>query len=417
MKSVLRVLERVRNVPGLGRYVIALAIVVALGLAATGYAFSRYGWDLPWQDSNLVAAEFEKAPSIRPESRHEVRIAGVRVGTIVSAEPQPNGNARVVMSLDPGHKIYTNARAVLRTKAPVDIMYVALDPGGPPGKPLSDDGAIPVSQTKRLREPWETLNKLDERAQSALTSLINQADAALAGAPQHLPKGLRATDATMATFRPVVEQLQTRRENIAQLVTSLAQISAAVGQDDQRLARLTSALQQALHVLANRDDELSATLAQVPGLTKDLRHAMTGTSTLTKQLSPTLDALHASSEELPPALSRLSQTVKAAGKVVEDAAPVVEKAKPVVADLRPLASDINGALGELKPVTGHLPSATKRIVPWMEDLAAFVYQTSSAASLADKNGGLARSNIDFDLLDQADGAIPDTARAGRKAGN
>lgn len=419
MKSVSRVWERLRNVPGLGlglgRDVIALAVVVAAGLATAGYFFSKYDWQAPWHDPVLVAAEFDKAPAVRPESRQEVRIAGVTVGKIVSAEPQPNGNARLVMSLEPGHKIYSNARAVLRSKAPVNIMYVALDPGGPPGKPLPEDGTIPASQTERIVQPWALLNQLDERTQSALTSLIYQADTALTDAPQHLPDGLRATDATMATFRPVVKKLRTRREAIAQLVTSLAYISTAVGKDDERLARLTSSLQQTLGVLAKRDKELGATLAQLPGFTGDLRHAMTSTSALTKQLNPTLDALRQVSDELPPALSRLNRTVENAGKVVDAATPVVAKAKPVVADLRPLVGDVNAALGDLAPVTGHLPSATKRIVPWMDDLAAFVYQTSSAFSLSDVNGGLSRSQLLFDVSKPTGGLAPEPG-AGENGG-
>lgn len=397
--------RRVRNVPGFGRDAIAVAMLLAVALASAGYLFSNYGWRAPWQDEVLVAAEFEKTPGVRPESRQEVRIAGVPVGKIESVEPQPDGNVRMVMSLDQGHTVYSNAQAVLRSKAPLNVMYIALDPGGPPGEPLPQDGTIPVSQTKQLVEPFELLNKLDERTQSAVTSLINEADAALVNAPQHLPDGLRATAATMTTYRPVVEQLQTRRETIAQLVTSLSRISTAVGKDDERLARLTSSLQQTLGVLAERDEELTTTLEQVPGFSKELKHAMTSTSALTKQLNPTLEALHEASEELPPALSQLTETVSGAGKLVDAATPVVDKAQPVVADLRPLAADVNAALGDLAPVTANLPSATKRIVPWMNDLAAFVYQTSSAFSLSDRNGGWGRANVTFDVTNPTGGEV------------
>lgn len=417
MISLQRVWERMRNVPGLGRDVAAVAVLVAVALASTGYIYSQYGWRLPWDDPALVAAEFDDVPGVRPESRQEVRIAGVPVGKIESVEPQPDGNVRVMMSLERGHTVYSNARAVLRTKTPINVMYIALDPGGAPGEPLPQGGTIPVSQTERLVEPWELLNNLDARAQHAVTSLINQADAALASAPQHLPSGLRATQATMATYRPVLEQLQTRRQNIAQLVTSLSQISAAVGQDDKRLARLTSSLQQTLAVLGNRDEQLAATLAQLPGFGMELRQAMSSTSTLTTQLNPVLDALHGSSEQLPSALARLTDTVDNAGKLVDRAIPVVAKAKPVVADLRPLAGDVNAALGDLAPVTGDLPSATKRIVPWMNDLAAFVYQTSSAFSLADRNGGLGRANVTLVVTDPTGGGVVSDTTGIGKAGN
>lgn len=416
MRRLSRMWERVRNVPGLGRDVVAVVALLAVALACTGYIFAQYDWEAPWQERRLISAEFDNAPAVRAESRQEVRIAGVDVGRIVSAEPQPNGNAKLVMSLEPDQQVYSNARAVLRSKAPINVMYIALDPGGPPGKPLPQNGAIPVSQTKRLTQPWELLNKLDERTRSGLTSLINESDAALASAPRHLPEGLRATDTTMAAFRPVVEQLRTRRENISHLVTSLSQVSTAVGKDDERLARLTSSLQQTLSVLAKRDDKLGATLAELPGFSGDLKRAMTSTSGLTKQLNPTLTEAHKASKALPPALSRLRETVQKADGLVDSARPAVAKAKPVVADLRPLAGDANAALGDLTPVTRHLPSATKRIVPWLDDLAAFVYQTSSVFSLADVNGGIGRGSFLVDATNPAGGLAPEPA-VGTMGGN
>ncbi len=398
--------ERVRNIPGLGREVIALAALAALGLASAGYIVSEYDRVWPWDDRVQVAVDFEDAPGVRPESRQEVRIAGVPVGRITSAEPHENGNARLELSLEPGHTVYSNARAVLRTKSPINVMYVALDPGGPPAEPLSEDEVIPVSQTERVIQPWHLLNNLDERTRSALTSLIDASDVALASAPQHLPTGLRATEDAMSTFRPVVEQLQTRRETLSRLVTSLAHISTAVGEDDERLARLASSLQQTLGVLADRDKELGAALEQLPGFTRDLQHAMTNTSQLTEQLDPTLGALHEASGELPAALGRMTDMTKNLGSVVQQAAPVVEKARPVVADLRPLAGDVNAALGDLTPVTGHLPSATERIVPWMDDLAAFVYHTSSSFSISDANGGgWGRANLTFDVTNPTGGGV------------
>lgn len=400
--------ERIRNVPGLGRDVLIVAILVGAALGSTAYIMSQYDFQAPWQNRETVALELDKAWGVRPESRQEVRIAGVTVGRIESAEPAENGNARVNLSLDPGHPVYSNATAVLRTKSPLNVQYIELNPGGPPAKRLPQDGVIPASRTQRAIEPYEVLNKLDERTRSALTTLLNDSDVALANAPRDLPKGLQAADAAVASFRPVVEKLQTRRDTIAKLVTSLAQISTAAGRDDTRLASLTSSLQETLSTLAQHGDKLDATLAQVPGFTRDVNRSMTSVSGLTKQLDPTLGALHNSSRELPPALSKLSDTVDTAGGLIKSASPVVAKAKPVVADLRPVTGDLHAALDDLSPVADVLPAATKRltgtagdpsrglpVTPWLDDLSAFVYQTSSSFALSDVNGGLGRADLNI----------------------
>ena len=415
MMKLSRMWERMRNVPGLGNDVLAFVVLAVLGLGAGGYMLSQYDWQPPWEDRTYFAAEVDKAPGAFTEAVQEVRIAGVTVGKVEDVEPLPNGNARLVMSIEEGHTVYDNASVVWRMKAPVNVMYVTLDPGGPPGKPLPENGTIPLSQTERAIQPFELLDKLDQRTQSALTTLLNEADIAMADAPADLPKGLAATDDTVASFRPVITKLRTRRDYIERLVTSVSQISTAAGGDQARLARLTSSLHSTLGVLAHRDDELRATLGQLPGFVGDLNGAMRKTSTLTSELNPTLDSLSSAAGELPAALRRVTDTARTAGDVVRKASPVVAKAKPVVDDLRPVVADVDSALTDLAPVTEHLPSATQRLVPWLDHLAAFIYQTSSSFSLADVNGGYGRANVVLDVTNPSgggDGATPPERKEG-----
>ena len=406
MTKMSQTLERMRNVPGLKLDVGSVVVLVVMALACGGYIFSKYAFVSPTADRYVFSAEFEKAPAVRPASRQEVRIAGVSVGKITEAELQDSGRAKLTMSLEPGHQIYSNARIMLRTKAPLNIMYVAVDPGGPPAEPLPEGATIPVTQTARPIQPFEALEKLDDRTQVALTSLINQADAAMIGADKTLPAALDSTTSAMKSFQPVLEQLATRRATLAELVTSLADISKAVGRDDDRLSSLTSSLDTTLGVVAKRDKELAAALGQVPGFSNDLRRAMTGISDLTNELDPALDSLHAASDKLPGALRDLSSTVDSADRLIDAAGPAIAKAKPVVADLRPFSHALSGALGDLSPTAERLPAATKRIVPWLEDLSAFVYQTSSAFSLADANGGWGRALLTIDVTNPAGGLKP-----------
>lgn len=395
--------DRIRTVPGLGGNLLWVIVLITVGVASGGYILSNYAFSWPWQERFVFAAKFEKAPGLQVSSSQEVRIAGVAVGEVTAATPEEDGTARLVMTLEPGHPVYQNARLELRTKTPLNAPYIALDPGSPPAGQFRENDTIPVSQTRRYVQPFEVLNKLDERTQAAVTSLLDQSGIALADAPAQLPAGLRATTDTLNTFRPVVEALQTRRQKIEQLVTSLSRIATAAGDDDQRLARLVSSLQETLAVLSDRDGELGTTLDQLPGLTGDLRTAMTATSALTTQLNPTLEELNRASDELPAALTRLTDTVEQAGPVLAAAKPVVQKARPVMADLRPFVADADAALDDLRPVTADLPNATAQIAPWMPNLAAFVYQTSSAFSLQDANGGFGRAQLFVDASNPTGG--------------
>jgi phospholipid/cholesterol/gamma-HCH transport system substrate-binding protein len=404
--------ERIRNTPGLLRDTVAVSVCIALAITCSAYILSHQSWQPPWQDTYTFSAEFDSAPAVRPESLQEVRIAGVTVGRITEAEPTEAGTAKITMSIEPEHRVYENARVLVRTKSPLNVMYVTLDPGGPPAAPLEEGATIPMAQTARAVQPTEIFDKLDEKARFGLTSLLNELDVTMAAGPHHLGSSLLSTRDAMASFQPVLDQLEARRENLRRLVTAFSDIASAAGRDDVRLAQLTEASHRTLAALASRDDKLAAALAALPGFTEQLRGSMTSVDTLTGELDPTLDELTRAADDLRAALRDLTGTVGAIRKFVNGADPVVDRAVPVLRDLRPLVADARTALTDLRPTVGYLPSATERIVPWMEDLAAFVYQTSSSFSLFDANGGLGRANLNVALTNPSGGlqgeGVPDS---------
>jgi len=386
--------ERIRTVPGLGRDTAALSVMVVLGIISAILIQGSLTATLPWEDRYVLRAEFEEVPGVNPDAGHKVTIAGVRVGEIADWEATERGTAILTLNMEAGHKIYDNARAVLRPKNPLNDMTVEINPGGSPGKPLPENGLIPVGQTERPIQVDEILQNVDERSQQALTDLLVTSDTALVRMPQDLPQGLRATDGVLTGMRPVVEQLETRRKRLRELVTALAHIAGAVGDNDNRLTRLVDSTQQTLGVLANNDGALRGSLRQLPGLSADLRTTLTKTQRLTDQVNPTLDNLNQASEELPSALHRMRDTAGELGKTVDAAVPFVERAKPVVADLRPLVANVDQAFDDLRPITSGLAADTAIVTRYLEPISAFVYNTSSVFGAGDsKQTGVIRGHL------------------------
>lgn len=404
-------LERLKTVPGLGRDVSALAVLVVVGLITAAMIKSYLGGSAPWSDRTLVKAEFEQVPGLNLSSQSSVTMAGVRVGTVTDAEATDGGIAVVTMELDGTYEVYRDARAVLRPKNPLNEMQVELNPGTPSAGQLPESAAIPVAQTERPVQADEILDDLDERSQLALTDLLLESDVALARAPQKLPDGLAATSGTLRSMQPVVEALQARREKIARLVTALGDVATAVGENDQRVARLATATQTTLAVLARNDGALRASLDQLPGLSRDLRRAMTSTRALTTQLDPTLDNLHRASGVLPGSLERFESTVRNLGRTLTAARPVLDRARPVLADLRPLVANTSRALGSVERMTSPLDGDTRRVMSYLTDIKAFVYNTSSVFGAGDANGGIIRGHLVVPL--PAGGVLPNSPTQGR----
>ncbi|MQA12623.1 MAG: MCE family protein [Pseudonocardiaceae bacterium] len=385
--------QRLRTVPGLGRNALTVVALFVVGIVAASLLLANTNYVYPWQDRFTFVAEFESTPAVNPEMSQSVTIAGVEVGKITGWRVSDRGTPIIEMKIEPGHEIHDNARAVLRAVNPLNQMYIEIDPGGSPGKLLPEGGMIPAGQTERPIQADEVLQHLDQRSRQALTDLLRTSDVALARAPEQLPDGLRATDDAVVGLRPVVEALQTRRDKIAQLVTALSQIASATGSNQERVTRLADAAQETLEVLARNDNDLRATLEQLPGLSDELRRALTATQDLTGQLDPTLENLNTAAEELPPALERLTATTRQVGETVDEARPVVAEARPVVADLRPLVNDVDVALDDVLPITTGLDRDTAVVLPYLNDLQAFIFNTSSVFSVRDARGGLVRGHF------------------------
>lgn len=390
--------QRLRTVPGLGRDVAALTMLVLVGTVAATIILSQMRYVPPWSDKFTFAMEFDEAVAVSAGNGQEVRVAGVEVGVITDLEATSRNTSRVTVALERNVTVYDNARAVLRPVNPLNQMYVSLDPGGPPGKPLAMHDVLPVAQTSRPIQPEEVFNHLDERSRRAVANLLAESDNALANASDTLPDGLASLKRSLVGARPVLEALAQRRESIRELVGSLSRIATAIGDNDDRLTRLVDSTQHTLAVLARNDGALRRTLERLPGVSQELRGAMTSTTTLTAELNPVLRKLHANSKNLPAALERLGETVVEAKGTIESARPIVAKARPVVDDLRPVVGDLDGTFGELKPVTRWADYATAQITPWMYDLSAFVYNTSSIFSVRDRDryAGFARAQVTID---------------------
>lgn len=410
---------RLRSVPGLARNSAGVIGVVILGLFAASWIFGNVKVNAPWADEMVLSAEFESAPGIKPSQKPKVLIAGVDVGKVVDSEVTEDGTARLTFSLESGHEIYENSEVMLRPKSVLNEMYVVISPGSPDREKLESGDTIPASRTARPVEADEVLKSLDERTRVALGNLLSVSDVALSDADEDLPAGVSGLNGALNSFKPVVEALQHRRGHLARLVTAVSRIAHAAGENRGRTASLAASLHDTLRVLANRDSDLSATLAQLPGTTQSLRSSMGSLQRLSGQLNPTLDNVEASADELPGTLKKLTSTVKNVETTANAARPVVAKAKPLVADLRPLVADARASVKDLAPTTQRLQPATDTLMPYLGDLKAFVYNTSGVFAPADANGGFVRGHLTIPLpaagiLPGSHGGEPDVTKEGNR---
>lgn len=385
--------ERARSEPGLGRNLIAYAGLVVVGTLVAGYFLTNQRFNPPWEDKYTVYAMFEESGGVAPGRGQEVRIAGVEVGDIRSAEIGDDGMARLELRIDKDQVVHKDAKILLRPKSPLNDMYVEISPGTGDAEALKDGDTVPVGQTVSPVQVDEVLGHLDTNTQAAMTTLFAESDTALVNAPKTLPPGLDQTRNLLKDLDPVMKRLETRRENLARLVNALADVSAAAGTNDKRLERMASSLNVTLSTVAGQSKNLDATLAQLPGLSQELRTTSSSVTKLASQLDPTLKNIKNASDELPGALKSFNNSVDELDDFITEAKPVLKKAQPVVGDLRVASPHIRKVAGDLRPISADAQPLTQMLVPRLDDLSAFIYNTNSVASLHDANRGILRGLV------------------------
>ncbi len=120
---------------------LGVGIFVLAGLACLAYLAIHLGKMEVLGTGFQLTAEFDNVSGLKVGA--SVEVAGVEVGRVESIQLTPTDQARVVLSLEKGLKVYTDAIASIRTKGIIGDKFVKLSPGGaekllPPGGRIRD---------------------------------------------------------------------------------------------------------------------------------------------------------------------------------------------------------------------------------------------------------------------------------------
>lgn len=118
---------------------------VVLAVAALFLVFAYSATDFSVSDGYEVVARFDRVDGL--QAGGDVRISGVKVGTIVSQNLDPKTFlAEVHMSIDPSVSLPTDTVAVVASESLLGGKYLALEPGGAPDT-IPPGGRIDYTQS------------------------------------------------------------------------------------------------------------------------------------------------------------------------------------------------------------------------------------------------------------------------------
>ena len=332
--------------------------LVGIGLFAFWGLYHNLNIQWPWDKTRVVRAEFDNVKGVAP-GKHEVRIAGVKVGVIKAAEAK-DGKAILDLSLtEESGPIYKNARMRLRPVTPLQDMYVSIESRG-------DEKAGTL-------EPSDLLKAQSTESPVDISRVLNTFD----------------PDTRVRLTKAIAD----RRTSVARVVHNLGDLTAALNTRDQQLTSLVSVGNDTLGELAQHDAALSATLGELPSTLSRMRSAFAELRSAQTELDPALRSLKPVTDTLKPGLDALKE-------VSEDAVPALNRLQPAAKRLRPLARDLQptslalrDSLTKLAPTLPRLDSATEKITRCYPTTQKFFQWTPSVFKFYDNKGAWPRGEL------------------------
>ena len=319
------------------------------------YVFSQQHFRLPLVSASPLKLNvaMDTAESVTPGQGQQVQVAGVRIGRIKGVKLQ-DGHAVLQLEIEPKFKdlVHTDAHALLRPRTGLKDMYIQVLPGSN-GKPLVKDGfTMPMENTATDVDFDQVLSQLDARTRDYVTLLANGGGKGLHGEGTTLAEVFRRYEPTARDLALVNSSVAKEQASLRRTVGALATLNRRLARRPQDLSELVDSAATTFHAIGSQDDNLRATIGELPAT---LRRA---TTTL-QEVTPLAQQLGPASRALRPALRALTKTNAKLGPFARKVEPVVRtRIRPFAREARPLVRDLNPAATSLSQAAPDLRSGT-----------------------------------------------------------
>lgn len=252
---------------------VAAVLLVVLALAG-GVLLVRQTVFRP----TTITAYFTSATAIYPGD--EVRVAGVKVGTITSIEPA-GSQARLTLAIDHGVPIRADAKAIIMAQNLVAARYVQLAPAYEDAGPTMADGAqigvdrtaVPVEwdQVKdQLMRLATDLGPVSGSSATSLSRFIDSAATAMDGNGEKLHQAISQLSGIGRILAHGSGNVVEIIKNLQTFVTALRDSNTQIVEFQNRLASVTS-------VVDGARSDLDAALTNLASAVGEVRRFVAGT--------------------------------------------------------------------------------------------------------------------------------------------
>jgi ABC-type transporter Mla subunit MlaD len=374
-----------------------LAIVLATAAGGSGGSYT-------------VHAIFDSAANIVPSE--DVKIDGVKVGTVGTVTPTPQGKAAVTLKIaNPGFQDFrSDATCTIEPQALIGEKFVNCLPTQPRAEgtplppplrqiPAGREGAgewlLPVTNTSSPVDVdlLNDINHLPENQRLAI--IINELGTGFAGRGNDLNAVLHRSNPALRELEKVIGILAAENKVLGNLAVEGDRALIPITRDRHQFAEFFAQSNTVQTAAARHRGALNENLREFPAFLREFRPYLAQLDKLAEQATPTFTALGAAApginrtfKSIGPFTTSTAQYFESLGKTSKIIGPALTSSQPLLKRLetlgsaaKPFASNLSALLSSFRSTGG------------LERLMDFIFLGSNAANGYNSLGHFLRAGI------------------------
>jgi ABC-type transporter Mla subunit MlaD len=357
-----------------------------------------------------VRAIFKNAFTIIPGE--DVKVAGVKVGTIGALETTAGGHrAAVVLNIDtPGFQDFRqDASCTIRPQSFIGERYVECTPTKPhpvgdnPSPPLKqiEDGVgkgqylLPVSNTITPVDLDLVNNIMRLPYRQRLTVLLNQFGIALGARGKDLSTAIREADPALRDLDEVLSILAKQNTVLAKLAVDGDASLKPLADSSKQLADSFTKQNAVNEATASRSADFRKNLELLPQFLRELTPTMQQLQGFSEAFTPVLQNLHEAAPDLNTLFQQLPAFARAGTPAMTTLGDAADAGTEALVAAQPLTKDVNALTKTLLPTATTLNQllVSLRKTGGVDQLMNFIYYGVAATNGYDTFGHYLRAEL------------------------
>jgi phospholipid/cholesterol/gamma-HCH transport system substrate-binding protein len=343
--------------------ILAVILLIAAAAAVVVIAVGADGS----RDEYKVRAIFENAGFVIPGE--DVKVAGVRVGSIAAVDVTEDNRAAVVLDIeDPGYQDFReDASCIVRPQSLIGERFVECSltetrsPGeeAPPELEEITEGEgegeylLPVERNGKAVDIDLLNNIMRQPVRERLSIILSDLGIGVAGRGEDLSAVIRRADPALKEIDEVLKILAQQNEVLADLARDSDTILAPLAREREHVAGAIENSGEVAQATAERGDALQADIERLPEFLRELRPTMVRLGALSNEMTPVLTDLGAVAPDINRLVIQLGPFSKAAIPAFESLGEMTETGTPAVRAALPVARDTRRLAAAVKPVASN----------------------------------------------------------------